>query len=180
MTGLTRLELEGLRHALERVPTAESFRANAPNGLVGFLARLRQWDQADRQPWLRRLDAFLAGAEDGGCRDGRHTSSHEGNDMSAPAAHAKGDVELDHAGHGVGVANLQGGGDAQAPRGRVALQICPVCGERSLTPAQTACSARCRQRRSRGRRLSVTPVTPPLPDPVDTPALADITATEQP
>jgi predicted nucleic acid-binding Zn ribbon protein len=180
MTDLTRRELEGLRHALAQAPTADSFRASAPNGVVGFLHRLRQWDQADRQPWLRRLDAFLADAEDGGCRDGRHTSNNEGTDTSAPAAHAEVDAELDHAGHGVGMANLHESGDAEVPHGRAALQLCPVCGERPLTPAQTACSPRCRQRRSRRRRFSVTPVTPPLSAPVDTPALADITATEQP
>jgi hypothetical protein len=161
MTGLTRLELEGLRHALERVPTAESFRASAPNGLVGFLNRLRQWDQAERQPWLRRLDAFLAGAEDGGCRDGRHTSSDEGTDTSAPAAHVEADAELEYAGHGVGIANLHEGVDTEVPRGRAAFQLCPICGERPLTPAQTACSARCRQRRSRAARRGHTPVTAP-------------------
>jgi hypothetical protein len=123
MTGLTRLELEGLRHALERVPTADSFRASAPNGLVGFLNRLRQWDQTERQPWLRRLDAFLAGAEDGGCRDGRHTSSDEGTDTSAPAAHVEADAELEHGGHGVGMANLHEGVDTEVPQGRDALQL---------------------------------------------------------
>jgi hypothetical protein len=162
MTGFTRLELEGLRHALERVPTAESFRASAPNGLVGFLTRLRQWDQTERQPWLRRLDAFLAGAEDGGRCDGRHTSNDAGTDTSAPAAHAEGNAEPDHAGHGVGIAaHLHEGGDAEVLRSLAALQLCPVCGERPLTPAQTACSARCRQRRSRAGRRGHTPVTAP-------------------
>jgi hypothetical protein len=160
MTSLTRLELEGLRHALAQAPTADSFRASAPNWVVGFLSRLRQWDQADRQPWLRRLDAFLAGAGDGGCRDGRHTSNDEGTDTSAPAAHAEGDAELDHAGHGVGMANLHERWDAEVPRGRAAFQLCPICGERPLAPTQTACSARCRQRRSRAARRGHTPVTP--------------------
>jgi hypothetical protein len=160
MTGLTRLELEKLRHALERVPTADSFRASAPNALVGFLTRRRQWDQAERQPWLRRLDAFL-GAQDGGSRDGRHTSNNEGTDTSAPAAHAEVDAELDHAGHGVGMANLHESGDAEVPQGRAALQLCPICGERPLAPTQTACSARCRQRRSRAARRGHTPVTAP-------------------
>jgi hypothetical protein len=67
MTGLTRLELEGLRHALERVPTAESFRASTPNALVGFLTRLRQWDRTVRQPWLMRLQGHP------GSRQGRAT-----------------------------------------------------------------------------------------------------------
>jgi hypothetical protein len=145
MTGVTRLELEGLRHVLERVPTADSFRASAPNALVGFLARLRQWDQTERQPWLRRLDEVLTNVGNG---DDHHLELVGVGARREPPAREHTD-------------GVHGSGEDQGPRAGEEPALCPVCGERALTPAQTACSARCRQRRSRAARRGHTPVTPP-------------------
>jgi hypothetical protein len=128
---LTRAEVEALRAALERAPTAASFRAQAPNAVTGFLTHLRHWDQVDRQPWLRRLDELLTVAADDRTCDGRDRSTDETGAAS----------DLIHEGD-----------NAEVPRVGDTPQLCPVCGERALAPSQTACSARCRKRRSRAAR----------------------------